>query len=350
MYGAAAGLQKFETEVAGLLGKEKGLFFPTGTLAQRAALHSHLEQLGQPGRLLLHQTSHLVHHDCLRDGQRQAKRARLEAEERLPMFKVALVGEFQCPLALKDFEVAGAQVSKGDVVAVELPQRMNGGRTMAWDDLVKLAAKTREAGARLHMDGARIWEAQPFYGVELRKICELFDSVYVSFYKGLGGMNGAMLCSTEGIIGLASQWRARLGGSLFTLAPHWLDAREQLQSGEGSFAERFRKLREVVSALSADATVGSAVRFEPPLPESCMVHGYLKGTEQDMEEAHAKALKASGIRLWNRLRGRGYASDGKLDGLAAEVYFEWNMGPANAAIPTEIYLRGWKAFAEELNM
>jgi len=49
-----------------------GLFFPTGTLAQRAAIHAHFQDLavqGLPqGRLILHPTSHLIHHDCLRDG------------------------------------------------------------------------------------------------------------------------------------------------------------------------------------------------------------------------------------------------------------------------------------------
>eukprot|EP00931_Biecheleriopsis_adriatica_P009072 TRINITY_DN110182_c0_g1_i1.p1 TRINITY_DN110182_c0_g1~~TRINITY_DN110182_c0_g1_i1.p1 ORF type:complete len:396 (-),score=71.51 TRINITY_DN110182_c0_g1_i1:47-1234(-) len=359
VYGAASELQNFESEVAELLGKERGLFFATGTLAQRASLHAHCEQLKElhgpngSGRIIVHPTSHLVHHDCLRDGQSQAKRARVEAAERLPLFAVELAGKFHCAPTADDFlSPDGPGISQGDVVVVELPQRMNGGRTMAWADLLKLSTAVRDAGARLHMDGARLWEVQPFYGQELKEICKLFDSVYVSFYKGLGGMNGAMLCSGQAFIKKAAEWRTRLGGSLFTSAPHWLDAREQLRNLRESFDARFRKLKEVVKVLSADPDVKKVLRFEPPVPQACLVHGYVKGTEQALTEAHSRVREQTGISLWNGFRGPGYAADASSDvcnkGAPAEIYFELNMGPANAAISSETFLTSWRALAKEI--
>lgn len=186
VYGEAPGLQRFEAEVAELLGKEAGVFFSTGTLAQRAALHVHTEQLKAPkGRVIVHPSSHLVHHDCLRDGQAQSKRVRTEVSTRLPTFVVEFAGDLQRPLALTDLiGPQSAGVLEGDVVVVELPQRMNGGRTMAWADIQQLSKLAKDVGARMHMDGARLWEVQPFYGCSLRDVCTLFDSVYVSFYKG----------------------------------------------------------------------------------------------------------------------------------------------------------------------
>ncbi|CAK0827849.1 unnamed protein product [Prorocentrum cordatum] len=173
---------------------------------------------------------------------------------------------------------------------------MNGGRTMPWADLEALSMRARDVGARLHMDGARLWEAQPYYGRSLADICRLFDSVYVSFYKGLGGTCGAMLCGESSLVGIARAWLVRLGGSMFTLAPHWLDAQMQLRAHRGGFEARFEKLREVVQALSGDALVSKILRFEPPIPQSCLVHGYIasEAPRDVVEAAHERVASATG--------------------------------------------------------
>jgi threonine aldolase len=79
-----------------------------------------------------------------------------------------------------------------------------GGQCVLWDDLVKIREWTKERGIALHLDGARLWEAQvrssvdhsstrseqpcvfnlqTYYKKSFADICALFDSVYVSFYK-----------------------------------------------------------------------------------------------------------------------------------------------------------------------
>ena len=77
----------------------------------------------------------------------------------------------------------------------ELPQRDIGGLLPAWDDLREQVVAARERGAATHLDGARLWEAQPFYGRPHAEIAGLFDSVYVSLYKGLQGVRGAVLAA-----------------------------------------------------------------------------------------------------------------------------------------------------------
>ena len=52
----------------------------------------------------------------------------------------------------------------------------------------------------MHLDGARIWQCRGYYGKSFAEIGEVFDSVYVSFYKELGAMGGAMLLGPEDII------------------------------------------------------------------------------------------------------------------------------------------------------
>ena len=70
-------------------------------------------------------------------------------------------------------------------VVIEVPHRMNGGRSISWTELREIAQLAKTAGARLHMDGARLCEALPFYalqGSEREAICAVFDSIYISWY------------------------------------------------------------------------------------------------------------------------------------------------------------------------
>jgi threonine aldolase len=90
-------------------------------------------------------------------------------------------------IRLTDLEAIAEPVA---ALLLELPQREIGGRLPGWDDLVRPDAWARERGTALHMDGARLWQAAPFYGRPHAEIAGLFDSTYVSFYKDLGGLAG----------------------------------------------------------------------------------------------------------------------------------------------------------------
>ena len=80
---------------------------------------------------------------------------------------------------------------------LELPQREIGGLLPGWDELVEQAEWARERGAAVHMDGARLWGCEAFYGRTLAEIAGLFDTVYVSLYKQLGGITGCCLAGPE---------------------------------------------------------------------------------------------------------------------------------------------------------
>jgi threonine aldolase len=75
-------------------------------------------------------------------------------------------------------------------------------------------AVARESGAAAHLDGARIFEAQTYYQRPLDEIAGLFDSVYVSLYKSIQGVRGAVLAGDEAFLAEAGVWRQRLGGGI----------------------------------------------------------------------------------------------------------------------------------------
>jgi hypothetical protein len=68
----------------------------------------------------------------------------------------------------------------------ELPIRESGGRLPSWDELQALKDLARQRGVRLHLDGARLWESTAGFERTAAEIAAGFDSVYVSFYKGIG--------------------------------------------------------------------------------------------------------------------------------------------------------------------
>jgi threonine aldolase len=117
---------------------------------------------------------------------------------------------------------------------LELPQRGLGGTLPSWDELVAQVSWARDRGAAVHLDGARLWDAGPFYakssGKSLSDIAALFDTVYVSFYKGLGGIAGCCVAGDAGVIEELSVWRTRHGGRMFMMWPYAASALTVLRS------------------------------------------------------------------------------------------------------------------------
>lgn len=182
-------------------------------------------------------------------------------------------------------------------------QRYNGGACVAWEDVVAISRWCRERGIRLHLDGARLWEAQAYYQRDWPDICSLFDSVYVSFYKGLGAMAGAMLLGNHSFIQRARIWQRRMGGNVYTSLPYEISARWALESNLMTFAARTNKMRSTIMQMNRYFVVtGWPIRFDPPSPHTCMVHVYLRGKRHFLELARDQVLEVSRIQLFHTLK------------------------------------------------
>lgn len=183
-------VQRFEVEAAA--------FFPSGVMAQQAALRVHCDRAGTR-RVAMPDLSHLLVHE--EDGPR-------------------LLHGFEVEHLTRGFQVAtadhlGKVPGRLGAVLVELPLRDAGCLLPTWDELVSLSVACRERGVALHLDGARIWESQPWFDRPLADIAALADTTYVSFYKGLGGLAGAALLGPADVVAEARSWRRRMGGTLF---------------------------------------------------------------------------------------------------------------------------------------
>jgi threonine aldolase len=266
-----------ERRVADLLGTGAALFFPSGTMAQQVALRIHADRRNR-WAFATHPQSHLEVWE--KHGYQVVHGLRFHpAGDRHRLMTgadLAAVGE---PLA---------------AVVWELPQRDIGGQLPEWDDLRAQVAAVRARGAAAHLDGARLWEAQTYYERPHAGIAGLFDTAYVSLYKGLQGVRGAVLAADTATIDHAAVWRSRLGGSIPDAWPLALAA----LVGLDTLLPRMPAFREHAIAINADGTA----RTWPDPPQTLLFHVHLPAAPAAVERAAAALLDEAGVQVFGYLR------------------------------------------------
>ena len=272
VYGSGALIEAFEREIAALLGKPAAVFMPSGTMAQQIALRVWAGRTGSRN-VAFHPTCHLEIHE--EQGYRE-----------LHSLQGILVGDRYRLITLDDLQRLRLPIG---ALLLELPQRHLGGMLPAWENLTAIVDWAREQGVITHMDGARLWECQPFYGRSYAEIAGLFDTVYVSFYKILGGIAGAALAGPEDVITEARVWQRRHGGNLVHLYPLVLAAQKGLHERLDHMAAYYAKAVDIAAALSALPDI----EITPNPPHTNMMHAFLRGDAArlwnaalDMAEEH----------------------------------------------------------------
>ncbi len=224
---------QLEERVAQVLGKPAAVFFPTGTQAQQVALRCWWGRTGNP-TVALHPLSHPEQHE------------RHALTTLSGLRTIATTREPRPPTA---DEVRGLDEPYATLM-LELPLRDPGFLLPTWDELVEVVDAARSRGARVHFDGARLWETTVHFGQDLPSIAALADSVYVSFYKTLGGLSGAALAGPEDFVEEARAWRHRYGGNLFHQFPTALSALAGLSTILPKVPSYVEHARIVAGALS----------------------------------------------------------------------------------------------------
>lgn len=208
-YGEGAIIEDFERAIAKLLGKERAVFMPSGTMAQNIALKVWSETRDSC-KVAMHETSHLLLHEE-------------DALSALYGLQPVIIGTSRLVPSLDDIRALDDVYLAA--VLLELPMREIGGQLPPWESLVLQSQYLRERNIPLHMDGARLWQCPPAYDKTLIEIASLFDSIYLSFYKDIGGISGACLVGSNDFIAKAKIWLRRAGGNLYSLYPYVVAAR-----------------------------------------------------------------------------------------------------------------------------
>ncbi|MFG3099530.1 threonine aldolase family protein [Streptomyces sp. NPDC048182] len=315
VYGSGV-VAALEDRVAALLGTEAAAFFPTGTMAQQVALRCWAGRTGDPA-VALHGLAHPEVHERNAFSRVSGLRPlRLTSEPRQPT--AAEVRDFEEPFG---------------TLMLELPLRDAGYLLPTWEELTDLVAAARERDAVVHFDGARLWESTVHFGRPLAEIAGLADSVYVSFYKSLGGYGGAALAGPRTLVEEARAWRHRYGGTVFQQFPTALAALTGLERELPRLPEYVRHARVVAEALREGFAAAGLpwARVHPEVPHT---HEFQVWVPHDADVAGEAAVR-QGEETGRLLFPRPWSSPGP--GLAmAEVELgaaglDWTAEEARAA-------------------
>jgi threonine aldolase len=290
VYGKGEWLQVLEREIAVLLGHESALFFPSGTMAQQIVLRIWAHRRSTSW-VAFHATSHVEVHEQ-------------QAYRHLHGLEAHLVGE---PLRVPTAQDVERLPADTGALLIELPMREIGGQLLPRGELDRIRTLTRERDIALHLDGARLYEAATGYGTSPREIAREFDSVYVSFYKGIGGLAGAALAGPEDFIEEARVWLRRHGGNLVQMTPFTVAAKIGLERHLDRFPAYLRRAREIEQLLSGrypapgvrsgEMSGGEEVGLSlvPTPVQVNMVHLLVDATPEEVNERREEAGRITGL-------------------------------------------------------
>lgn len=317
-YGSGEVIEEFHSKIAGILGKEAAVFFPSGTMAQQIALRIHCDERGSK-KVAYHPLSHLEIHE--EDGLKK-----------LHHIETVLAADKDRVVGLADIQALEEGVA---CVLLELPQREIGGQLPSFLELQEIAAHCQERGIKLHLDGARLFEVLPYYGKTAAEVCALFDSVYVSMYKGVGGIAGAVLAGTEDFCADSTVWKRRYGGDLISLYPYIVSADYYFDQRIGKMESYFESAKELARLYNA----ASGISTLPEEPVSNMFHVHFNEPKNRVALILADVHESSDVGLTSYLADR---ADGK------GCSFEVSLGDLYSGVPQEKIIKAFQLLDEKM--
>jgi threonine aldolase len=191
---------RLQASVAERAGKEAGLFFPSGTQSNLAALMSHC---ARGDEYIVGQLAHTYKYEgggAAVLGSIQPQPIENAADGSVPLDKIAS--------AIKPIDDHFARTR---LLALE---NTIGGKVLQAGYVADAVALARSRGLATHLDGARICNAAVASGQSIAALCAPFDSMSICFSKGLGAPVGSVLVGSKALLESARRWRKMLGGGM----------------------------------------------------------------------------------------------------------------------------------------
>jgi len=203
VYGEDPTVNALQERVAGLFGMEAALFTPTGSMANVLGVRG----LVAPGQEVLCESSaHIARAELGAHGAFSGITMRTWTADR-GQVDLAMLRRLFAP-DLGPFFVPTAAIS------VENTHNFAGGAVLPIEDLRSLREYADSVGARIHLDGARIWNAHVATGTPLAEYGAVADVVCVCLSKGLGAPVGSLVLGPADHVAEARIWRKRMGGGM----------------------------------------------------------------------------------------------------------------------------------------
>jgi threonine aldolase len=194
---------ELERELAAMLGKQAALFVPSGTMGNQIAIRVQT----RPGdEILVHPLAHIVLHESGAAAVLSAVQTRMIGGER------GMPG----PDRLQDWmrDPHDIHQARQSLVCIENTVGEQGGLIYPQQRIDDIAAFAHQRGLRVHMDGARLWNAAVASGSDPARIVRDIDSISICFSKGLGAPIGSAVAGSADLVESARRSRKLLGGGM----------------------------------------------------------------------------------------------------------------------------------------
>ncbi|MGH9673643.1 MAG: threonine aldolase family protein [Bryobacteraceae bacterium] len=286
VYGEDPTVNRLEERAAEIFGKEAGLFVPTGTMGNTVAVKAHTKH-GQ--EVICESRSHVFNYEL-------AMMAWFSGCVARPI--VAAGGVLRWDEISREIRPLGPHWAPTGLIEIENTHNMAGGTVTPVSVINEVCDGAHELGLKVHMDGARVFNASAALGVAVREICASVDSVMFCLSKGLGAPVGSMVVGDRAAVDGMRLYRKRLGGGMRqagVLAAAGLIALERMPARLGEDHANARLLAERLSR-----TPGIAI--DPARVETNIVIFDIAGTGLSAAAFSAR-LKERGV-LANGINAR----------------------------------------------
>jgi threonine aldolase len=202
VFGEDPTVNDLQRTVADMFGKEAGLFVPSGVMGNQLAIKVHTE----PGdEVLVERDSHIFHYETTAPSLLSG----IQLYTLSGRNGVVDTDEF-----LNALRPPAYYMPRSRLLCLENTHNRYGGSVYPLDDLREITGLARENGLRVHLDGARIWNASVSSGVPFTDYGMIADTISVCFSKGLGAPVGSMLLGNTAEIEKARRFRKIFGGGM----------------------------------------------------------------------------------------------------------------------------------------
>ena len=244
-------VNELEDRVAAIFGMEAGLFFPSGTMANQTAIKLHT----QPGdQLIADKFAHIFHFEAGGVSFNSGVSCRLIEGKR------GMITAEQVSAQINDPDFFHSP--KTSLVCLENTTNLGGGACYEMEELEKIKEVCDEHGLKLHLDGARIWNALVAKRQNPKDFGKLFDTISVCFSKGLGAPVGSVLLGNKKTIKRALRIRKVLGGAMRQSGYLAAGALYALENNIKLLTEDHRRAKELANVLKKKEWVAAVEPVE----------------------------------------------------------------------------------------
>ncbi|MEB2329268.1 MAG: aminotransferase class I/II-fold pyridoxal phosphate-dependent enzyme [Ignavibacteriaceae bacterium] len=202
VYGEDPTVLKLQQKCCNLTGKEAALFVTSGCMANQLAIKSH----SVPGNeVIVESESHILHYET-------AVPSIISGVQLMPVN--GSNGEPDLSELERKIRPKEYYYPQTSLVCLENTHNRSGGAIISITHIEKLRKLCNDYSIKMHLDGARIFNAIAETGIDLKKYSSYFDSISFCFSKGLGAPVGSVLCGNTAFIATARKWRKILGGGM----------------------------------------------------------------------------------------------------------------------------------------